>query len=230
MGTSLHWQGKEVLLNLPGLVKKGSPVQGIPIYLPNWLLYRFIPFYDRMRAWMRYGVYVSLFTSILAGIGYAAVVTKLNRRILRWVLFCGVLIAILIDFYPVASTMTQVKTNSIDSWLADQPGQGAYVYFPIHYSVLPDLFYGTLYNNKPFMGVYGGSYLPKQFRRDLPKLAKFPDGESMNVLKERGVQYVIVDAANYPNWHDFDQKLLGNGMTELAVIGNQHIYELPKLK
>ena len=228
MGVTLHWFGKEVIIKVPSIFQHLGLKSQIPIILPNYLLFKFLPFYSGLRVWMRYGVYVSLFTAIIAGVGYKYFSKEIFRKVNSKIIFVVILVLISIDFYPKFQIF-EVKARPIDQWLATQKGKGAVVQFPIELSTLHDYVYGSFIHNKPLLGMPYGSFFPSNFIDILPLLQKFPDKDSVELLRKRGVQYVIVDFSKYSEWKKVRNKILSLGLTLKTVIGNYGIYEIKRI-
>ena len=55
LGIQLHWLG----------TTKGMP----KFYLPSYYLYRYLPYFSKMRVMMRFGLFTLIFTSLMAGLG-----------------------------------------------------------------------------------------------------------------------------------------------------------------
>ena len=48
----------------------------------------------------------------------------------------------------------------------------------------------------------------------------FPSQDSVNLLKQLGVTYVVVDSSRYGNFSDVDQKIQSLGLKQLNVSEN----------
>jgi uncharacterized membrane protein len=109
LGINLHWNNQEVLVN------------GQAIHLPSLWLFTHLPFYNKMRAIMRFGVFVILFIPVLAGIGLSELIKK-SSPIKQSLITILVLAFVLFEFYPgsYAAQMSQPQPRSSRS-LA-QPG------------------------------------------------------------------------------------------------------------
>ncbi len=197
------------------------------IPLPNYLLFKYLPFYNSMRAWERYGVFADLFISILGGVGFAILADRLRGR--RWLaaLFIVSLILIGMDFH-LNFNWTELHPQPLDLWLAQQPGTGSVVQFPIYESSKSGYVYGSLIHQKPLLGMYYGAYFPASYKSILPDLADFPNDASIAILKQRGVQYVVVDAAQYPQWGEMQTKLDKFPLIKRTEMGQWRVFELLK--
>lgn len=193
------------------------------IPMPGLILYTFVPHYDGMRAIARYGIYVTLFATILAGIGYAHLARMITRPLLARVLLIGIVILIAIDQYSNLDTSV-VQARPVDYWLASQPGNGAVMQFPFETSLSPSVVYDSLIFQKPFVGMFAGAYIPQNFKDIAPALQKFPDTDSLQVLRERNVQYILVDTTKYPNWQEIQKRIESLGLRQLYAGNEIYVY------
>ncbi|HEX9618104.1 MAG TPA: hypothetical protein VGA03_11895 [Anaerolineales bacterium] len=224
MGTTLHWFSEQLSVAVPAFMQPFFPGDRMPIYLPNYFLYKYLPFYDGMRALSRYGIYASLFAAVLAGIGLDRLQRAVDRRWLAMAIPVLALVVTGIDFNINPFPLTEVKVRPVDEWLAAQPGNGAFVQFPIDQSTRPDLIYATLAHDRPFIGMFYGAYLPLEFERLFKRLHNFPNRGTLDALRDRGVEFVLVDASAYPNWPEIHLKILSFDLVEVAVLGEQHVF------
>lgn len=230
MGTSLHWFGQQVTINVPEILQGWIPKSKVPILLPNYFLFNFLPFYDGMRVWMRYGIYVNLFAAVLAGIGFSHLIQSIkvtNYRMISNLVLLITVVLIGIDFYLAPFPLSEVKARPVDHWLAAQSDEGAVVQFPIELSTQPELIYATLIHNKPFLGMYYGAYLPRAFQqRSYPILEKFPNKKSVRLIQEQGVEYILMDESKYVDWEGTKQAVELFGLSEIIKLGGQHVFKL----
>ena len=66
LGTDFHWLGQAVMVDVPEFLRPWHPYPQTLIHLPGYLLFKYLLFYANMRVWMRYGIFVMLFISVLA--------------------------------------------------------------------------------------------------------------------------------------------------------------------
>lgn len=196
LGTTLRWFSQEVSLRLPAPLGWLDAGDGSSIHLPGYLLYQFLPYYTSLRVPARYGVYVLLFTSVLAGLGFAYLMTHGSRR--RRALVVGALLAVMIiEYLPWRPRFAVVEGREVDYWLGAQPGNDAVVQFPPHDSDSEALIYYTLIHGKPTVNGFDDSGTPLH-EEIMSSLSDIPDKASIDLLRSIGVRYVIVDAA----WYD----------------------------
>jgi hypothetical protein len=241
MGTSYHWNNHNVVIPIPAAIMDllnsynaaGSFLTDLVSFqrnlaiipLPGYFLFKWLPFYDGMRVWMRYGVFVNLFAVIIAGIGISYLFKKLSKK-LGYVLTILLLLLVFLDFYSI-QMFSKVNFSSVDRWLAGQKNQSAYVYFPSQRLYSPEFLFGTSLHNHPFVGMFYGAHFPAEFQHDLRLLDQFPKSSSLEALQKRRVTYVIVDSLSYPHWEKVHQEIVSNGYKWVTVIKDQFIYETP---
>ena len=200
MGTNLTWMEKPVMLTPPAWLSGLLGKEPMPIFLPGYLLFRFLPFYGRMRAWMRYGIFAMVFICAGAGLALGEMLKKKNR-VAKFAIFFAVLGLILIDFSVLPYDLSAVKPRQVDEWLAGQPW-GGLVQLPIDQSFEKLNMYYTLTNQKGLIG----------FIKEVPSyrfftlqtaLKNFPDKTSIDSLKAEQITYVLVDEKVYTVNKDF---------------------------
>ncbi|MHC1783401.1 MAG: hypothetical protein AB9891_11730 [Anaerolineaceae bacterium] len=199
MGTDLHWNGAPVEIPTPGFLSSFSDKTSLPIPLPGYLLFLYFPLYAKLRAFMRFGIFVLVFIQAAAGLGLAALLERIKPA---WRTAAAVIAVflVLVDFYPGAySQFTTVAARPVDTWLADQPGTGAVAQFPFSIAEDQEHTYYTLVHGKPYIGGFFNAFPPAQYARIKPVLNEFPDEASVDLLRELGVEYVLVDPCQYSN-------------------------------
>ena len=58
---------------------------------------------------------------------------------------------------------------------------------------------------------------PEQYTRILPVMNTFPSQESVDLLRQLGVTYVVVDSSRYRNFSDVDRNIQSLGLQLLHV-------------
>ena len=225
LGTTLHWFRDQVVFEIPEFIRPLLHRKLAPIPLPNYFLFKYLPFYNGMRTWMRYGIYANLFLAVLAGVGYARITSAFQGRAARSFALALTLVLIGLDFSTIPYPTVEVQARPVDTWLAAQPGDGAFVQFPISQSTQPEIVYATLVNNKPFLGMFYGAYLPKDFERIRPDLANFPSQKSVQILHDRGIKFVLVDSSQYQPWSMAKKQIETFGLREVHISDSQHVFE-----
>lgn len=228
LGIDVHWLGQQVT-TLPDwlntlLHRNGSE----PIYLPAYFLFQHLPFFAKMRVMMRFGLFALVMTSMMAGLGAHALLKNVKRNIKNWA-YAGLLVLAFLEFFPggLGSWMNEVVGRPVDYWLAEQPDTGAVAQFP--FSVEGDqtqVFYTGIYE-KPFLGGFFNANSPQQYNDIAPIMATFPSSESISLLADLGVTYVIVDSSQYEDFELVDHETQENGLVLIHISENEYVYSWP---
>jgi hypothetical protein len=197
LGLTLYWLNQPVTITLPGFLQSLLDRQSIPARLPGYYLYLYLPFYAKMRVWMRFGIYVLLFLSSIAGLGAAWLMQQVSKK---WKVILSVILLglVFLEFYPGPYTIfSSVTGRPVDYWLAEQPGEGAVAQFPFELESVQDHIYFQGIYQKPFLGGFFNAFPPPQYLEIKPVMETFPEQTSIELLKQLGVQYVLIDAGYY---------------------------------
>lgn len=228
MGTDLHWNGSPVEISAPAFLAERLGRESIPILLPGYFLFQFFPFYAKLRALMRFGVFALIFCSAAAGLGAAWLLEK-TRGMRRYFLAAALLVLVFVDFYPGPyHEFTRVDPRPVDLWLAQQPGQGAVIQFPFVKGEDQEHTYFTLFHGKPYVGGFFNAFPPPQYQKVKPVMEGFPDAASVAMLKSLGVEYVLVDRPSFPDAGALRQQCESLGLVFTAEIGDQLVFSPPR--
>ena len=228
LGIQLHWLGK-IVSSLPRFLQPIFHRTSMPtVYLPAYYLFRYVPFFSKMRVMMRFGLFTLIFSSLLAGLGAYLLTKPASPRVKRWV-GIALLVLVFIDFYPgVLKGFSVTQARPVDTWLAAQPETGAVAQFPFSEESDQGQVYDTLVHQKPFLGGYFNANQPEQYSRIQPAMDTFPSQDSVDLLRQLGVSYVLVDASVYGNFSDVDREIQSLGLKLLTVSENEYVYGLSK--
>jgi hypothetical protein len=228
LGIQLHWLGK-IVVSLPRFLQAIFHRTSMPtIYLPAYYLFRFLPFFSKMRVMMRFGLFTLIFSSLMAGLGTYLLTKTASSKIKRWV-GIGLLLMVFIDFYPgVLQGFSVTQARPVDSWLAAQPNTGAVAQFPFTQESDQGQVYDTLVYQKPFLGGYFNANSPEQYSRIEGTMGTFPSQDSVDLLRQLGVSYVVVDSTQYEDFPKTDQEIQSLGLMLLHVSEKQVVYGLSK--
>ncbi|MHB8133035.1 MAG: hypothetical protein ACYDH1_02325 [Anaerolineaceae bacterium] len=208
LGPSLHWNNQQVFLNLPWLGK-----QNVDIPLPTLLLFKYLPFFSKMRAVLRIGFFALLFAAFVAGLGANLLLRKFQLKTQYWItaLLIGL---VLFDFYPGSfqGSIQKIEARPVDFWLAEQPGNGAVTQMPFSKSTDQEQIFFTLTHHKPITSGFFNANQPPQFQYLAPILERFPDQKSIDTLREYQVEYILINPVDYPKFIDVETKMLQLGM------------------
>ena len=192
MGTDLHWNAEAVELTLPGFLADKLGRQTMPILLPGFFLFKYFPFYAKLRAMMRFGIFALLF--LAAGAGFAVQpFEKINGK--RQILFAAAAVGLVIfDFFPRAQqSFAKVGPRPVDIWLSQQEAKGSVMRYPFYLNDDQAGTYYTLYNEKPFIGGFFNAFPTDQYQRIRGVMEGFPSKESLALAKDLDVSYFLVE-------------------------------------
>jgi len=217
LGTDLHWNAEQIIIQVPAWLQPLIGKSETPLLLPTYWLFNHMPFFDRMRALSRFGFFANLFTTLLAGIGAAVVFTRLKGKT-RNLAVIGLFALCILDFYPgtYIGSLTKIEPRPLDTWLAQQPGDGAVAMFPFEQVEEQFNIYAAWMNSKPFIGGLFNANQPAQYTYIKPILDHFPSPEALALLHNLGITYLVVDTSAYSNYTEIEHELLGSGLELLT--------------
>lgn len=194
MGTDLHWNERPLELPLPAFLAGRLGRETVPILLPGYFLFKYFPYFAKIRAMMRFGLFTGLFTAVGAGFGAAALLKRFQGR-KRTLLFAALFALCMADFFPKAAGETaEIAPRPVALWLVDQPDDGAVLRIPFYLN--DDQFgtYETLYHEKPFVGGFFNAFPTDQYRTIRPIMETFPSEASLETARSLGVGYFLIEA------------------------------------
>jgi len=224
LGTTLHLLGQRVYIPVPAAIEQAfsrlmivlssklalhptlySSLRAsgaIPIPLPGFLAFLFLPLFSAMRHWYRFGIITTLAVAVLAGIGAAVVLRRSDRKGLVGALLIALVLA---DFLPAPLPYGLSYTNvvqPVDQWLKAQPGDFAVMQFPLARALNGPMLYRGIDHGKRM--TYGhGTFYPPDYLQATPMLAQFPAPASLDLLKQWGVRYIVVGSRAFTQgWGD----------------------------
>lgn len=228
LGTDLHWFSEAIVVKIPAGLAGMLGRQEAHIPLPGLVLFKFLPFFSKLRVFSRFAIFVHIFLIVLMAFGLNKLLSKrLNLKYQR-VILCLVLILIWFEFYPGPYPVSSsLPVREVDAWLREAPDTGAVIEFPVELNEDQEAVFATATHGKPFVGGFFNAFPPEQYQNIHPVLANFPDAESVHLLKELKVRYILVHADQYP---DFSKRFRDVGILGLRDSGTFeqiHVYELP---
>lgn len=192
MGTDLHWNAKAVELTLPGFLADKLGRQTVPILLPGFFLFKYFPFYAKLRAMMRFGIFALLF--IAAGAGFALTGIEKYSEKKQFLLIAAALLLVILDFLPRSQTsFAKIGPRPADEWLAQQEAKGSVMRYPFYLNDDQAGTYYTLYNEKPFIGGFFNAFPTEQYQRIRGVMEGFPSKESLALAKELDVSFFLIE-------------------------------------
>ncbi len=204
---------------------------GITIPLPALFLRWLITPLAGMRAWNRFAAYGGLGVALLAGVGYAAWVSRElapQQNAARRIRIAGaiVLAIAIFELWPVSIPLQKVEPRPVDSWLAAQPEQFTIMELPLASAMSgPNMMYTRYHGKRTAFG--GGTYFPYWYRRQFPELLNCPEPACLDRLRSWEVRYVLLNLDGLPaDSHlesDLDQS---GGLRRVTQISGIAVYEL----
>ena len=79
-------------------------------------------------------------------------------------------------------------------------------------------------HQKPFVGGFFNANKPIQYQRIEPVLNNFPDQDSLNLLNELGVEYIVLNHEAYEDLDEVEKYLTGMGLTKLIELNGQSVF------
>jgi hypothetical protein len=227
LGIHLHWLGNQVT-TLPVVLQKILHRTEMPqINLPAYYLFRYLPFFSKMRVMMRFGLFTLIFCSMIAGLGAVALLNMFSGKTRKWI-GIALLVLVFIDFYPGAlKNIAPTVSRPVDTWLATQPDTGAVAQFPFSLESEQSQVYYSIVYDKPFLGGFFNANQPEQFTRISPVMKSFPSDESVALLKQLGVTYVVVEESQYTDFTSVDDDIRMLGLSLVYNDGTDSVYILP---
>ena len=207
-GTDLHWNEKPVMVNVPEFLQPLVGAETTRVFLPGIVLFKYFPYFNKMRALMRFGLFALVLIAAGAGFGVKKLVEKVSPRQALWVGFLLIGLVIL-DFKPAAySRFSQISARPVDEWLAAQPGDGAVMNLPFELNDDQAATYYTLKHEKPFIGGFFNAFPPAQYQQIQELMETFPSNASLEKARELGVTYFLLDRpAIERNWQDRNETI-----------------------
>jgi hypothetical protein len=226
----------------PRIMSFGRAVGAGPYY---WL-FRHVPGFDGIRVPSRYLMLVACFLAVLAGLGIAALLTRLSRRA-GIALVAAASVAILAESWVVPMP-TNVRLVSrgfelsprelytgqdmgpLYQYVRDAPGDVTLIEFPFGdtaYEILATYYAG--YHRRPLVNGYSG-FFPESYLRRATFLDHIPfDLETAyKAVQSAGATHAIVHEAAFENGrgHEMTDWLLANGARVMGTYGSDKLLQL----
>ena len=176
------------------------PMKGFTFYTPSYFFYQFFPF---IRVYVRLGVFVLLFTTLLSSYLVKHFLSKENHklwRIIVIIIFAGAIF----EFLPDFKSATDLRTiPPVYQWLKEQPGNFIVAEYPEAFDLQVGLIFQR-FHEKPLFNMPSGE--PRYKLWVSVKDLTSPDAR--RVLKEEKVKYVIYHLTDlaynpYDDWRFF---------------------------
>jgi hypothetical protein len=173
-------------------------VLGIPVSAPSHYLYALLPYF---RVYARFGVLVILGAVLLAGLGFAVLMSRLGtgrRRLLLAVPF--LLVACEFNELPPTHTSRLYPAPAEYTWLAQQP-EGVVIEYPL--AVSPPALQEKqtrrymLYQSTHGKPIFNGSQYGSPADNLRTQLEPYSSPQVVDRLRSLGIRYVLVHRNDY---------------------------------
>jgi hypothetical protein len=223
----------------PPLSGSTNDVALSPILAPGRLL-RQLPGFNNLRGWARLGFFVELSVGLLAAAGLVRLLDWIKERFHARAttqvgivaIICGLVV---LDVFPRPMDMSPVKPRPVDQWLSRQPGEFAFMEYPIpQHAYGGPAIYSTRLSGKRI--IMGNAQNPPNlaFWGDL---SAFPSPFTLDLLYGWGAKYVLVDENLYragvsfwniyQTWSSLESAIAASPrLKELTVLDGIHVYEI----
>lgn len=186
-----------------------------PFWLPAAYLGR-IPGLGLIRVWARFSIIISLFVSLLAGVGVAVLQERFKWNPLIFVLLLGLLI---IDLLPGNLQSAVLYPRAIDAWLARQP-----VAYPTAFlqsgTEIYKTMYGSLFHDMQVPAYNHPIHRPPAYQAFREMSADFPSPESIRQLEDHGFHYLVLQHRWFGDgWAEVEETILA--APELEIVADE---------
>jgi hypothetical protein len=258
LGTTLHWRNAPLYVAVPdwleriftigmNLLTKRLALYPISSYslrmegavylpLPALLLYLYLPFFNSMRVWSRFGLITVFGVSVLAGMGLLELHSRIKYGTARvnclgvrqLVVTASVVLVVLLEFaaFPYALGTSSTQARPVDQWLAAQDGDFTIMEYPLIKAVSGRSLYSIRTHGKR-IGFGQSTLFPEYFVEHRPVLEQFPSRDSIALLEQWEVRYVLVGARSYgTEWPEIERDLASSpDLRHVLSLDDLPIYE-----
>ena len=223
----------------PTLAPNTNDVALSPLPMPGRLL-RQLPGFNNLRGWARLGFFVELSVGLLAAAGLTCILDWLRDRfhtpaIVQTGVAAVAMVLVLFDFFQQPTAMTMVAPRAVDQWLSKQPGEFAFIDYPIpRHGFGGPAIYSTRLTGKRI--IMGAAQNPPNLAY-WSDLSAFPSPWTLDLLHGWGAKYVLVDENLYragssfwniyQTWDTLRSAIEASSrLNEVTVLNGVHIYEI----
>jgi hypothetical protein len=209
------------------------PIKGVIIYTPSYFLYQLFPF---IRVYVRMGVFVMLFTTLLSSFTVKAILSR-NTHNVGVLLFILIIVGGVFEFLPDFKSFTDLRNvPPVYSWIKSQPGDFIVAEYPENFDLQVGLNFQR-YHQKRLFNMPGS-----EPRFELwGKIDELQEPSTFQVLKNEGVRYLIYHLSDlaqnpYDDWRFFrfalpptdlqERGTKNAGFRKVATFPEALVYEL----
>jgi len=184
-------------------VRRESILQeGVPIPLPSFLLFEFVPFTSGMRVMARFGFWTALMTAALSGFGLVSLLSAGERRFGRratW-LIPGALVALVAAESASRVPTLRLQPRAVDLWLARQPNDVVIVELPLTQGRRSlQNYWATQHGRRSLLG-WGAAFPSPLQKQRREALLPFPERSAIEFLQASAATHVLMTPAQVPDW------------------------------
>jgi hypothetical protein len=208
---------------------------------PPYGLWRFVywlPAFNLVRAYSRFGMVALLGLAVLAGIGFDAVTRQWQGR-RRLIAAIGAAAVLVVEYaaMPMATQPSNFEVPALDRWLASQARPFVVAEVPVfdqadvarfEQQETNYMIHSSAHWQKTVHGYSG--WRTDRARQLFGEMQSFPDAASLASLEALGVTYIVVHSELYQpdEWKRVEERLRGYG-SRLRLVhaeGSGRVYEL----
>lgn len=187
------------------LLSMGMQSKLLGVSLHGWpyhFFYNWLPGFDGMRVPSRFAINVGLCLAVLAGYGFAFIFKWFKSKWASFALFVSFSLILLAEGWsvPLHFIHFEAKPPPVHTWLETQEDVNAVVFLPayINKSVHLEMNYvfWSTYHWKKMLNGYSG-FFPPAWEEFKLQLRQFPTKETIEQLREQGVNYCVVNKQKY---------------------------------
>jgi len=206
---------------------------------PYWLLYKYVPGFDGLRATARFHVFVMFSLAVFSAFGIKALFDSVRDR--KKALFLGLLLTslTLVEYLSIPVPLKRVPVKDeipeVYKWLAQEKGDLAILELPLPQpkeSSSEEEFFRPYYSTYHWKRIVNGrsGYFPPLYKELKRRWYDHPVEQNLEDLKKLKVNYLIVHSTSYDEddlanlLADFSQS--GQDIHLKNRIGEAFVYEL----
>jgi hypothetical protein len=195
-----------------------------PFWLPAAYLGR-IPGLGLIRVWARFSIILTLFVSLLAGVGVAVLRDRFKWSPLVILVIVGLVI---VDLLPGNLQSAALYPRAIDAWLARQPGGYPAAFLQSgteHYKTM----YGSLFHEMQIPAYNHPIHRPPAYQEFREMSADFPSQESIRSLEDHGFRYLVLQHRWFgEGWAEVEETVIAT--PELEIIADEGGFVVVEIK
>lgn len=204
LGTTLHIGGTRIEVPLPAGLQNPFNRDSLPIPLPGWLLFKYLPFFSSSRVWARFGLMVGFAVTLFAAVGVRGLLegkTGPNRNMIG----AGLVSLLMFEFLALPLPMSLAAPRPVDIWLRNLPIHGVVLQLP-DFSAGPQMYYTKYHGQNIANGC--GAFLDPRFNVNMYRMRNLPDSDSMAALEEMQVDILLLSKSLYGSlWPEIEDKM-----------------------